>query len=599
MDHSFTLKPARARLRPSTMLAIALAVLLTAAWTYRAWVPLSMLRLPDNDDMMRLAEVRDWLNGQAFSDLLQHRLGPPGGASMHWSRLADLGPAAIIAALTPMVGQPHAELAMVVLYPGLLLLATLLIGARLAERLAPRAGPAAVILLALSFPMTSLFVPGRIDHHALQILLIMIFAERLVARARWRAGLGAGVAAALSLVIGLETLPLVLFGMGALFWRFVVDTPDVARPRLGGFALGLGGTTLTAFWLLRPQVWPDQWCDGFTPASMGATLIAAAYFALLAMGAPMLRDGRYRTAAGAGLALAALPLVLRTSSVCLRGPYGAMDPMLQDLWMSRVGEAVGLFAQDSVGMTISYGGLVLAGLVALLWLLRDGAWRSPKWQSLAILLIPAILLCIVQIRATYTVSALVAIPLAVAVHRIRRSTRSILVRVGIWVVAAGVTYDAAGVWFDRATASPIIAARQTVSQCTSGAAFAELRKLPPGLVMAPLDSAAYVIGATQMRSVGAPYHRNNSGNVALYRFFLGGEAQARAIAAQWRVDYVMLCQSSFAELGPAMTRDHRRMVGLLLDGRAPGWLTPLPGIAGGPMVFAVQRDGLSDAPSTH
>ena len=41
------------------------------------------------DDAMRLAGVRDLLAGQSWFDLTQHRLDPPQGSPMHWSRLID------------------------------------------------------------------------------------------------------------------------------------------------------------------------------------------------------------------------------------------------------------------------------------------------------------------------------------------------------------------------------------------------------------------------------------------------------------------------------------------------------------------------------
>ena len=111
------------RIPAVALTAVVLAVLLIVSWTLKDWAALRLMRLPDNDDMMRLAEVRDWLGGQGFNDLLQHRLGPPEGASMHWSRIADAIPALIILLFAPVLGQQGAETAMLLLYPGLLLVA--------------------------------------------------------------------------------------------------------------------------------------------------------------------------------------------------------------------------------------------------------------------------------------------------------------------------------------------------------------------------------------------------------------------------------------------------------------------------------------------
>ncbi|WP_430984524.1 hypothetical protein, partial [Escherichia coli] len=82
---------------------------LCAGWAWRDWAALSALQLTDTDDMMRLQQIRDWIAGQGFSDLAQHRLGWGAGLEMHWSRLPDLLPATFIVSLTPVVGRHWAE----------------------------------------------------------------------------------------------------------------------------------------------------------------------------------------------------------------------------------------------------------------------------------------------------------------------------------------------------------------------------------------------------------------------------------------------------------------------------------------------------------
>ena len=57
------------------LVAILLAMGLAAVWAVRDWHQLVALRLPDTDDVMRLQQIRDWLAGQPFNDLSQHRPG--------------------------------------------------------------------------------------------------------------------------------------------------------------------------------------------------------------------------------------------------------------------------------------------------------------------------------------------------------------------------------------------------------------------------------------------------------------------------------------------------------------------------------------------
>ncbi|PTS90704.1 hypothetical protein DBR17_00915, partial [Sphingomonas sp. HMWF008] len=127
--------------------ALALAVVMAAAWAWRDWAALSALRLPDTDDVMRLQQIRDWLGGQNFADLAQHRLGAAPGLTMHWSRLPDLVPGAIIRSLAPLVGTHSAELVAVIVWPTLLFAAALMLVARIARVLggAPLARTAIVV----------------------------------------------------------------------------------------------------------------------------------------------------------------------------------------------------------------------------------------------------------------------------------------------------------------------------------------------------------------------------------------------------------------------------------------------------------------------
>src|SRR5271169_2571431 len=72
------------------------------------------------DDAMRLVEVRDFLAGQGWFDLVQYRLRPPVG--MHWSRLIDLPLALLIRAGETVLPSVLAERVATVVWPAALLL---------------------------------------------------------------------------------------------------------------------------------------------------------------------------------------------------------------------------------------------------------------------------------------------------------------------------------------------------------------------------------------------------------------------------------------------------------------------------------------------
>jgi len=94
---------------------------------------IAQFRFWDPDDVMRLLEVRDWLAGQSWFDVAQHRMNLPAGLSMHWSRLLDVPLAAIIILLKPLVGQRTAETVASVVVPMLTLGATMSLVAGIAR----------------------------------------------------------------------------------------------------------------------------------------------------------------------------------------------------------------------------------------------------------------------------------------------------------------------------------------------------------------------------------------------------------------------------------------------------------------------------------
>ena len=91
--------------------------------------------------------------------------------------------------------------------------------------------------------------------------------------------------------------------------------------------------------------------------------------------------------------------------------------------------------------------------------------------------------------------------------------------------------------------------------------------------------------------VGAPYHRNNDGNLAVYRFFLGAPVHGAAIARHWGVRYVALCSDAFAD-APAGS-----VAGALRSGGGPRWLTPVGPRDRALRIFAVKPDLFPEPPT--
>ncbi|TKD53176.1 hypothetical protein [Sphingomonas baiyangensis] len=499
--------------------ALGLCAVLTGGWTLAGWPDLVRLRLPDTDDMMRLVQLRDWIGGQHWRDLTQHRMGAD-GVAMHWSRLGDLGPLALLLAFGPWLGQAGAERAMVIAWPALLLLAYLLLSARIAMRLGAPAG-IAMVLAALAWPATWVFMPGRIDHHGLQIVLLLTMLAATLAPAGVAAGAIAGAAAGASLILGVETAPLLALLLAtALFaaWR----DPAHERARLLGTGGALLAVTALGAWA-RPFAWSEGLCDGFTADAARAATVGAGALLGCAL-VPVRLSAGHRLAAFGAIGVVSLAMLTSTAPACLADPYAALAPELRLRWLSQVGEAQSVFAAP-LSTTLAYLGVGMAGLVAACAAAQ--ADRSARWPILALLIGAALLLACHQLRAAHLAAALAPPALA---HMVARARAAGTPRtVAAWLASVGIVYAGVG----SATAARSDAG--SGGACAIEAGIATLAALPPGLVLAPIDLGPAILAETPHRVLAAPYHRNEVGNLAALRA-LAGERPATATGADYRLD---------------------------------------------------------------
>ena len=183
------------------------AWLIFCAWfTYNRWGHIQGFTLVDTDDNMRISQVRALLAGQDWFDLRQHRLNPPLGANIHWSRLVDLPLAGLLLVLRPFFGA-RAEMIAVTIAPLLPLLLLLFSLAIVTRRLIhPRAYPLALLAFFFAGSTQAMFNPLRIDHHGWQLTMLALALVGITDPKRARGGAILGLATALSLSIGLEML---------------------------------------------------------------------------------------------------------------------------------------------------------------------------------------------------------------------------------------------------------------------------------------------------------------------------------------------------------------------------------------------------------
>lgn len=537
----------------------------------------------DTDDAMRLVEVRDFLGGQGWYDLTQHRLDAPYGASMHWSRLIDAPIAGLILVLRPVLGA-WAETGAAYIYPLLMLLGLLWLSARLAIRLVgPDGALPGLALPAFSLVTLADFPPGRFDHHSAQILLLLVMVLATInALERPRQAIWAGIAAAVAIAIGIESLPGVVSAILAFGLSWVLDRRHAAALRWFGIAFALASLACLAI-ALPPERWLVPACDAISSVYALAALGTGVAFTTLSVANP--HGWRSRLVAGAIAGAVLVAVVVGLFPQCLRGPYAALDPWLVTNWLDRIEEAqpayLTLFANPVYVIPVSVPAL-LAVTVTVWQIVRGPAEARPRWLTYAAFLAVAVIVALVQVRAARMATSLAvpagaaAIVAARALYLRRPNIGSIFGLVAGWIGFAGLALAliAGGALAALSSAQPAAtgtAPAATPADCRQPAAFATLAALPATRVMAPIDLGSHLLLFTPHSVVAAPYHRDQDGVRDTFRFFNDPIDEAHDVLTARGIGLVVICPA-MPELRGLPDAAPDSFVRLLPEGKLPAWL---------------------------
>lgn len=540
--------------KPAIVLAVAWAIIVAAlGWPA---IKAGVFDALSTDDAMRLVEVRDLLAGQGWFDLTQYRLDPP-GIAMHWSRIVDAPLAVLILLFRPLLGQHHAEALTLVLWPSLLMAAALWLAATIASQAsAPadrsRARLAAILVTALSIPALIHFRAGAIDHHNLQMVLLLGLvlcvsdSEHHTAKAAL-----AGFLAALSLSIGLEMLPAIAMASMAVVGLLVWKGTDVLRPACA-FGAGLTVSSLLLALLLLPMSSLfNPVCDAFGGPIL--LLCAGGGIALLAIaGASWLRQGLWTRLTASALAGALLlGAFFKSYPGCVASPYAQVDPLLVSFWLGRVAETmpVSEIAQLQPQKLLGYYAFPLLTLglcvAAVIGCTPQSRFR---WIVSTATLVALFGVSLWELRGAAAAN-IVAAPLCVAAI-VRLRTEVVagwrLVRVALLVSPATLGGIGLAVWPALAAgrAAPGIAMPDLAASCQTISSAAPLADLPPGRMMAPIDSGPAILAATKHSVFAGPYHRNNDGNLVMVHTMMDTPEAAREVLRARGVDYILTCNGS-------------------------------------------------------
>lgn len=542
------------------------------------WQNIDFFILADTDDNLRLAQVKAWLGGQAWSDLRQYKLNPPMGADIHWSRIPDLPIAAIMLLLEPFMGWVNAQKAAIALAPlipfGLALYAHALTVRRLVD---PRAWPLAAAILMSGASLLTMFAPTRIDHHGWQLAFLALTLTGLFDEKRLRGGLTTGCATALSLSVGLEMLPYLALCGGVIGLRWIMDAGQVLRLRAYGIALA-GGTAL-GFALFASQANHALRCDALTPVWLSTMVLAGAMLTILSYLPARHWAVRLICAGGAALGLAGF--FYAAWPQCLARPEGISDELYRT-WFVNITEVRPLYVQ-SAKTAVTAAALPVAGLVgavSMLWLDRA---KRVLWMQVALLSLVSVLMMFWQMRAAPAAQFL-AVPGAVGLAwtlllplaRARRLAVRMVMPPIIFLLLSGLIGQLVmAVWpAPEVKTNGRAVIRNASARCATLSALRPVAALPPATIFTFVDLSPRLINVTGHSAISGPYHRNGDAILDVFRVFRGTPDEARRIITAHGATYLLICPN-MAEGANHKKFAPKGFLAQLERGQVPDWLTPV------------------------
>jgi len=557
----------------------------------------------DNDSLLQLVEVRDLLGGQGWFDMHQYRMGLEGGFVMHWSRLLDAPLALAISAASALTGSVAlAEKVVQVLWPALLFFLTLFFTARTARSFGGDAAVLpAVVVGAAACHFIGIYSPGSLDHHNVQLTLTMASLSLLLeAPGRGGAALLSGMCAALTLAIGMESLPYAATIGACVALLFAADG-NGERTMAKGFGLGFAGASALVFVATIPaSAWGQTQCDSFSTVHLVAAALAGTGLAAIAsLGA--ISGSWQRRLVSLGLLGAVLgAIVLLFFPQCLAAPYANLDPRLKQLWLDHIDEAQSLFkllAHDPARVVARYATPALA-IVLMALRLGSGSWRRQD-SLVAALLVAAFAVSAWEVRGSTFSIVFAVIPLSAWIAKWRQRAEAspslgvALRMAAAWLISVNAAWTgaaaAASLAFDGKDA-PVVDASAD-KDCERKASFDALGRMPDTKVLAISNLGSPILAYTGHSVFAGPYHRNVAGNLTALDAFLGSAADAQRIVAEHHVGLVALCRGNFESQLLSDTAP-QGFLAALMRGSVPEWLEPVAETTTSPIVlYRVRQPG--------
>ncbi|MBL0374861.1 hypothetical protein JJB09_22875 [Rhizobium sp. KVB221] len=551
----------------------------------------------DPDDVLRMLQVQAlWDRGGWYNLTLPRIFGPEPYLSP-WSRLVDLPYILFGMAVAPFVGQDRAldlafqcwPIAMAAIY-GVLCLGIL-------RQLVPARGALSIPLILLILILSPFaiweFSPGRVDHHNVQMLLLLATAYG-VCLGNARGAFIAGAVVPIALAVGLETLPMLAVALIGIVVTWCLNLRNSSRILKSAGLASLLSTVLVTIAVIPPRDYFLARPDAFSAPFAMALLT----FGILALVLPTLfiyrRGFAIRAMAFGLLGAASIGGIVWLYPTLLGGPFPMIDPLVHAYWFDRINQEKSALqflrsGDDGAIVLISAAMVILiASIPAVVFAARRGKMELAVFFAICV---AALLLTFASNRTLRTAMAILPLLLPVALAGARQAYQARGLMLALPAVGIGATGLIVGLLYLAIPVSPyqVDAPDALLYSTCEGEDFSPLNALPPSRLLTPPSLGLQILSqvSDQIAVSSVPFHRSAP---AISRFLRGFMTRDAALRAEFLdgYDYLAFCRAPTGLPG----EDKLPLLSSLMAGNPVPGLTPMA-IAGSKalMLFKIDNAG--------
>lgn len=526
------------------------------------------------DDFMRLHQVQNWIAGQGWFDLRAHRMYPSVGADIHWTRLVDVPIAAIAGFFNYFTGLVASSRIAAIVWPFILFMLAVTSMIAICERLAGKESRLlALFFFVLSINTLAEFKPGRLDHHNVQILLLILI---LLGVAR---GLGkysnyfVGGFIAFSITVGLDSIIPIIGVLGYITLEWLFQKPgSMNRFLQTGIAISISSIGLYVASFPAERWFSNNSCDGFSLVFLSALLLVSAALVILALiSNRTLLNGKnafvFRLTSGGFLFAVIMILLFSLFPHCLDGPLGTVGQELQTRWLDKISEAKGLIDRypENPAYWIAQAIFLSIMLSVTALVLIKKVTKKSELAVLGFVVFICILGTFYQTRilrtGLYSVIPFCVIFASMSWKWLEQNFahKKVMQYVGQGMICLIMTST---FWVTIGTATSFFTNKsgnlgvsetaksdqpEEIIACTSELAFGELQNYKNSHIISDLNTAPAVLVHTKHSVEAGSYHRNGASILNVLSFFEGSTRQAKQIADDRAADFVVICHEDIPQ----------------------------------------------------